>query len=240
MTVEKARIRALLFDIDGTLSDTDDHMVNRLAKFLVPVRWIFKDKDPRSFAHWLIMAAESPGNFMYSIMDTIGVDKYLANLFDLRAQRKQLKRHPSDLFIILPGIKEMLAGLAGHYPMAVVSARSAYSSNLFLKHFELESYFKVVVTSQTCPHTKPYPDPLFYAARELGVPIEDCLMIGDTIVDVHAALAAGAQSVSVLCGFGREKELRKAGTHAILDTTSQMSHFMKSDNAGSSIENMTR
>jgi len=238
MTLDKERIRALLFDIDGTLSDTDDHMVNRLVKLLKPVRWLFKDKDPRSFAHWLIMAAESPGNFMYSALDTLGVDKYFARLFDIRAKRKHLKRHPSDLFIILPGIKEMLADLQGHYPMAVVSARNAYSSNLFLKHFELESYFKVVVTSQTCPHTKPYPDPLLYAARELGVPIEDCLMIGDTIVDVHAALAAGAQSVSVLCGFGRERELRKAGTHAILESTAQLSRFLKGDIDGSKIENL--
>jgi HAD superfamily hydrolase (TIGR01549 family) len=229
MTLERERIRALLFDIDGTLSDTDDHMKSRLVKFLNPVRWLFKDKDPQSFAHWLIMAAESPGNFMYSAMDTIGVDKYFARYFDYRAQRKNRKRQPSDLFIILPGIKEMLSDLAGHYPMAVVSARNAYSSNLFLKHFGLESFFKVVVTSQTCPHTKPYPDPLLYAARELGVTIEDCLMIGDTIVDVHAALAAGAKSVSVLCGFGREKELHKAGTHAILTTTSQLSHFLKGD-----------
>lgn len=237
MNLDKQRIRALLFDIDGTLSDTDDHMVNRLAKLLVPVRWLFKDKDPRSFAHWLIMAAESPGNFMYSALDTIGVDKYFAKLFDLRAQRKQLKRHPNDLFIILPGIKEMLTDLAGHYPMAVVSARNAYSSNLFLKHFGLEPYFKVVVTSQTCPHTKPYPDPLHYAARELGVPIQGCLMIGDTIVDVHAAMAAGAQSLSVLCGFGREKELQKAGTQAILESTAQLSQFLKGGMDGSGIEN---
>lgn len=229
MTLDKERIRALLFDIDGTLSDTDDHMVSRLVKLLNPVRWLFKDKDPQSFAHWLIMAAESPGNFMYSALDTIGVDKYFAKYFDYRAQRNHLKRQPSDLFIILPGVKEMLSDLEGHYPMAVVSARNAYSSNLFLKHFGLSAYFKVVVTSQTCSHTKPYPDPLLYAARELGVPIEDCLMIGDTIVDVHAALAAGAQSVSVLCGFGREKELRKAGTHVILESTAQLNSFLKGE-----------
>jgi len=228
MALVTERIQALLFDIDGTLSDTDDHMTDRLARMLQPVKWLFKDKDPHSFAHWLIMAAETPGNYLYSALDTIGIDRVLASLLDRDARRKHLRRKPSDLYRILPGITQMLQQLSAHYPMAVVSARNAYTSSMFLKHFTLESFFKVVVTSQTCAHTKPYPDPLVYAARELGVAIEDCLMIGDTIVDVHAATAAGAQSISVLCGFGREKELRKAGTHAILENTAQLSDLLLS------------
>jgi ribonucleotide monophosphatase NagD (HAD superfamily) len=51
-------------------------------------------------------------------------------------------------------------------------------------------------------------------------------MIGDTVTDVRAALAAGAQSMSVLCGFGTEKELLKAGTHAVLPSTSLLSTYL--------------
>ncbi len=41
-------------------------------------------------------------------------------------------------------------------------------------------------------------------------------MVGDTVVDIRAGKAAGAQTVGVLCGFGEEDELRKAGADMIL------------------------
>ena len=53
----------------------------------------------------------------------------------------------------------------------------------------------------------------------MGVfPIE-CLMIGDTTIDILAAKAAQAQSVGVLCGFGEKKELEKSGADLILTNT---------------------
>lgn len=44
-------------------------------------------------------------------------------------------------------------------------------------------------------------------------------MIGDTTVDIRAAKLAGMQSVGVLCGFGREKELKRAGADVVLPST---------------------
>ena len=86
----------------------------------------------------------------------------------------------------------------------------------------------MVVTSQTCRRSKPFADPLLYAASQLAIPIENCLMIGDTVTDVRAAKAAGAQSLSVLCGFGLEKELRRAGTQEILASTSELATYLTS------------
>ncbi len=51
---------------------------------------------------------------------------------------------------------------------------------------------------------------------------EDCLMIGDTTVDIRAGKRAGAQTLGVLCGFGEEKELRKYDADLILDTTAEL------------------
>ena len=57
-------------------------------------------------------------------------------------------------------------------------------------------------------------------------------MIGDTVTDVRAAKAAGAQSLSVLCGFGQEDELRKAGTNAILPSTSMLATYLSESQFG--------
>ena len=50
-----------------------------------------------------------------------------------------------------------------------------------------------------------------WAAQQMQVKPEECLMVGDTTVDIRAGKSAGAQTVGVLCGFGTERELRRAG-----------------------------
>jgi phosphoglycolate phosphatase-like HAD superfamily hydrolase len=51
-------------------------------------------------------------------------------------------------------------------------------------------------------------------------------MIGDTTVDIRAGKAAGAQTVGVLCGFGEEEELRRAGADLILPKTPHLADFL--------------
>ena len=104
----------------------------------------------------------------------------------------------------------------------MVSARDERSSLAFINQFGFSELFKVVVTSQSVRHTKPFPDPMLYAAEKLNVPPGRCLMVGDTPVDMRAARLAGMQSAGVLCGFGREKGLRQAGANVILPSTADL------------------
>lgn len=221
-SIDLALIQGLLFDIDGTLSDSDDHMVDRVCKVLSPICWLFRNKDPKHFARWLVMAVESPANFLYLLADRVGLDAMFARLYNWMAHRRKKKSADESHFKIIPGVREMLETLAEHYPMAVVSARDALTTRHFLEQFDLLPFFRVVVTSQTCKYTKPYPDPLLYAAQVLGVPAEACLMIGDTVVDVRAGKAAGAQTAAVLCGFGQKSELIRAGADLVLTATPEI------------------
>ncbi len=116
----------------------------------------------------------------------------------------------------------MLERLFQTYPLAIVSARDTSSTMQFLDQFNLTHYFARIATDQTCEHTKPFPDPIVWVAKELGVPPEACLMVGDTSVDIRAGKAAGAQTVGVLCGFGEEDELRKYGADLILSSTADL------------------
>jgi len=220
MTLDTQKIKALCFDVDGTLSDTDDQFVAKLAHWLTPVSFIFPDKDPRPFARRFVMFTESPGNFAYSLTDRLGIDGILMALGD-RVYRMGLGKGPKP-FLLIPCVKEILIKLQQHYPMSVVSARGARSTGWFLDQFELTPMFHTIVTAQTCKYTKPRPDPILYAADQMGVEPEECLMVGDTTVDILSAMAAGAQSVGVLCGFGENDELVKAGANIILDTTADL------------------
>ena len=221
--LDLSRVKALLFDVDGTLADSDDQLVQRLVNLLKPLHFLIPEPQALTFSRRLVMRFESPGNALLVLADRLHMDSFIARVLDKRARRRA--DHTS--YPVVPGVQQMLQALAPRYPLAVVSARNALTTHAFLEHNALEPYFAIVVTSQTCPHTKPYPDPLLYAAHALGVPIQDCLMIGDTVVDVRAARAAGAQSLSVLCGFGTEKELLAAGTQAILPSTADLTKFLE-------------
>jgi N-acetyl-D-muramate 6-phosphate phosphatase len=215
MTLDLPRIKTLCFDVDGTLSDTDDLYVQKVARFFP--RFLFRDPDhsARRFVMWI----EAPGNALLGIADTIGLDDEIAAFIDWLSRHRKMS---SKKFLLIPGVDEMLMLLKGRYPMSVVSARDEKGTMRFLEQFDLVKYFDVIVTGQSVEHTKPYPDPILFAARKMGVQPEECLMIGDTTVDMRAGKSAGAQTVGVLCGFGEEAELRRMGADLILKNTSDL------------------
>lgn len=228
MALQTKRIRALCFDIDGTLSDTDDLWVKKFERLLRPLNFAFPNRQVRPFARWTVMALESPGNFVYSLLDRLGLDNKIARIYSAMARRGVTESH-RRIFWLVPRAKETLEELARRYPLAVVSARDRASTLAFLDHFQLHPLFKAVATAQTCYYTKPFPDPVLWAAEQMGVAPNECLMIGDTTVDIRAGKAAGAQTVGVLCGFGRQHELERAGADLILPSPAWLPDVLNED-----------
>ena len=219
MTFDSSRIKALCFDVDGTLSDTDDVYVHKVERFFPKILF----KDPKHAARRFVMWVEAPGNALLGLTDTIGLDDEIIALIDWISRHQ---KRSSKTFFLVPGVDEMLKQLKGHYPMSVVSARDEKGTMRFLEQFNLVQYFDAVITGQSAEHTKPYPDPIRLAAQKMGVKPEECLMIGDTTVDMRAGKSAGAQTAGVLCGFGEEPELKKQGADVILKTTSDLAGLL--------------
>jgi N-acetyl-D-muramate 6-phosphate phosphatase len=212
MSLDLARIKAICFDVDGTLSDTDDLFTQKISRFFPS----FLFKNPDHAARRFVMWVEAPGNALLGLADKLGVDDEMITIINwLSRHRKQF----SKKFLLVPGVDEMLKQLHGCYPMAVVSARDEHSTMAFLEQFDLAKYFDVIITGLSAEYTKPYPDPVLLAAKKMNVTPENCLMIGDTTVDIRAGKSAGAQTVGVLCGFGEEAELNQMGADMILKDT---------------------
>ena len=222
MPLDIPRIKALCFDVDGTLSDTDDLYTNRLSGFLP--RSLFR--DPAHAARRLVMWIEAPGNALLGMADTVGLDDKMVALIDWTSRHRKL---PVKKYILVPGVDILLGHLKGRYPMAVVSAREEKSTLRFLNQFDLLKYFDVVVTGLSTIHTKPYPHPILFAAKKMGVKPEECLMIGDTTVDMRAGKSAGAQTVGVLCGFGEKDELLRMGADLILNSTNELAEAVSTE-----------
>lgn len=225
-TFDKNRLQAICFDVDGTLRDTDDLFVRRLNELLHPLRPILRNREPKVLARRIVMATENPGNSFMTLADRLGMDAALSRVGDWIYRLGSAK--PALPAPMVEGANQMLRLLASDFSLAVVSSRSEKVTMDFLEQLDLLQFFKFVATSQTCRHTKPWPDPIRRAAQEMGVPTEACLMVGDTTVDILAGKACGAQTAGVLCGFGEEHELRRAGADLILKSTTDLSRVLYS------------
>ena len=231
MTVDLSRVRALCFDVDGTIADTDDHLVAQIAAMLDRVPLVSGRRAER-VARQVVMGAETPVQAAYSMLDRLGLD---VPFHRLRARLRNVRRRGTDPahtrnveaidevpHDMVAGVQEMIAELAADFPMCTISTGTVPRIERFLEHYRVRQHFAAVVGSQTTPRMKPYPDPLLYAAKAMGVAPQECLMIGDTTMDIRTGRAAGAQTIGVLCGFGTEDELRAAGAQLILRTTSDL------------------
>jgi phosphoglycolate phosphatase-like HAD superfamily hydrolase len=220
MGLDLERIEALCFDVDGTLMDTDDQIVQQVAAWLGLFKGIMSDRAREKLARRIIMGLESPSNRALQFLDWIGLDGLYAALNN-RLHRWGWRRLPTE-YPLIPGTIAALEKLKPHYPMAIVSARGALQVDAFIAHHALEHFFVTVVSGQTRPRSKPHPDPILWAAEQMNLPPDACVMIGDTTVDIHAGRAAGTQTIAVLSGFGEAAELQKVGSDIILPSVAEL------------------
>ncbi len=222
LRIALTEVEAILFDLDGTLIDTDDVMIERVARRLRPLARLFSRGDPKRVLRRAIMASEGPTNTFLTVLDILGLDDEIFALGD-RLRRLRGLRTPAN-FQPVDGVVEAVRELSGRYPLGVVTTRSQRDAQAFLEQQALVDCFSVVVTHEDTWRLKPHPEPIRYAAEQLGVAIERCLMVGDTGMDVRAAKAAGAYAVGVLCGFGEQGDL--VGADLILENPAELGEWL--------------
>ncbi|MBW8011227.1 MAG: HAD family hydrolase [Chloroflexi bacterium] len=226
MPLDISRIRVLCFDIDGTLNDTDDQFVERVERVLKVFRFLLLEQDQHKASRRLVMWLEKPGNFVYGLPDRLGLDDDFSKIITWLHNQNLISR--STDFKIIPGSLETLDKLAQHFLLAVVTARDAYRTHAYVESLGIDRLFECVAHAQTCPRTKPFPDPILWVASKVGVAPRSCVMVGDTNIDMRAGKAAGAQTVGVLSGFGEREELQEAGADLILKSVAGLLEILLS------------
>jgi phosphoglycolate phosphatase-like HAD superfamily hydrolase len=212
LSQQKREVQGYFFDLDGTLMDTDDQAVERLAHRL---RFLGVARATR-LARRLVMFVETPMNLAMTAFDTVGLDPLIFAL------RRRLSRAIEPTFRLVPGVVPLIEYLAPLADLAVVTTRSHQDAEIFLAQHNLRQHFSLLATQETTKRLKPHPEPILYAAQQLGLSPSACMMVGDTTVDILAARRAGAWAVGVLCGFGEARELHRAGAHVVLNTTADL------------------
>jgi phosphoglycolate phosphatase-like HAD superfamily hydrolase len=217
MSLPFDQIEAIFFDLDGTLVETDDIVVERWQWYLRP----FFGDNAHERARWLMMKMETPGNMLITLLDWLNLDRPLMGFTDKLRRRRGV--YPAQEFRLIPGVEEMIVSLAPDYQLGLITTRSRYHIEQFLLRFPtIAPAFDVTIGLQDTRRLKPSPEPVLLAANKLQVRVDNCVMIGDTTVDVVSARRAEVWSIGVLCGFGERPELEKAGAHLIVKSTADI------------------
>jgi 2-phosphoglycolate phosphatase len=187
--------QAVLFDLDGTLADTAPDLAAAVNKMrhergleMVPL----DDLRPLASAgaRGLIGGAFGigPEHHDYASMR----EEFLAN-------------YEADLCIettLFPGIDAVLDELdARGVRWGIVTNKVARLTDPLVALLGLDLRAGCVVSGDTTPHSKPHPAPLLHAARELNLPPERVVYVGDDLRDVQAGFAAGMVTVAAAYGY---------------------------------------
>jgi phosphoglycolate phosphatase len=181
----------LLFDLDGTLVDS----VADLTASLNHVR-----ASHGAAAHSLETVRGFVGDGAWRLVERGVADLPVAVPEALAEFRAHYGVHCLDQTRPYPGVEAMLAGLRDR-PCAIVSNKPQHFCERIVRGLGWAQNFGAVVGARDGVTVKPAADLLAIAAAQLGVPLADCWMIGDSPNDVRAARAAGCVAVGVAWGL---------------------------------------
>jgi predicted PurR-regulated permease PerM/phosphoglycolate phosphatase-like HAD superfamily hydrolase len=215
-------VRAILFDLDGTLAETDDTLAKEWGRRLRFLRRILPRLDTEHAARRLICMLEGPSGRILSLLDRMGWDdealRFYGWLCRLRGAR------PADALRPVAGTPQLAQALARRYRLSIVTTRRAEEVTAFLEQNGFNGAFSAIVSGDSSRRLKPHPQPLRQAAEALGVPLAQCVLVGDTAADIQAAKAAGVFAIGVLCGFGDAKDLSEADL--VLPSTAHLADWL--------------
>jgi phosphoglycolate phosphatase len=187
-------VRALIFDLDGTLIDSKVDLIHSVNAMLREV------KRPA-------LAAETISGYIGH-----GAPQLVARAMGGTATEEELKHalqfflhyyeeHKMDSTDAYPGVEETLARL-GDLPMAVLTNKPERISVRILNSLGLAKYFRLIYGGNSFESKKPDPFGANKILQEFGIAAGDTLLVGDSEVDVQTARNAGTLAAAVNYGFG--------------------------------------
>jgi 2-phosphoglycolate phosphatase len=177
----QAPLQAVLFDLDGTLIDSYDAITASVNH----VRGLH-NLPPLSEPEVRTKVGRGAIRLM---VDTVGVGDPQANVNEYLAHHPSVLRSGTRL---LPGVIETLTYLHGKkYRLGVCSNKPVAFSRELLTFLGLEPLLDLVIGPEDVARPKPAPDMILAALTRLGLAPGDALYIGDMVVDIETARAAG-------------------------------------------------
>jgi len=206
-------VQAVLFDLDGTLIDSAPDLGAAADKMRV-------DRGLPSLPAALYRPMAGAG--ARGMIDVaFGLTPEHANFAALREEFfSNYEQCLTQSTYAFDGVQELIAQLVAlDLPWGVVTNKSSRFTDPLTRAMPLFVSACAVVSGDTTPHSKPHPEPLFEAARRLGIDPARCLYVGDDERDIVAGLAAGMGTVAATYGYlGEKSDPAQWGAHATINS----------------------
>ena len=210
------QLPAVLFDLDGTLVDSNYQHVAawfealRSAGIIIPLWKIHRriGMSGKSFLHELLR--EIPRNGRHT------------NLDRLEGKHDTIFKNSIPRLSPLPGANRLLKHLSRHnIRTAIATTGGRAQTSQLLKRLRIPKSV-VVVTGDDVEKAKPSPDIFVMAAQKLECPINDCIVVGDSSWDMLAAGRKSALGVALLSGGYGQEDLERAGAFRVYSDPADM------------------
>jgi phosphoglycolate phosphatase len=204
-------IKAVLFDLDGTLLDsapdlvaTLNHLRAGLDLAAMPVSELRRFVSRGAIG--LIKAGMPP-------CDEATLATRRASFLDHYQDNSFVNSRPFE------GVEAMLSGLAGrNIPWGIVTNKMEFLSFPILEKVGWLSTAAVVICGDTVPYIKPHPEPVLAACKAIGVDPGSTLMVGDDPRDIEAGIRAGSHTAFAVYGYADAgNELGKDGNTVLIN-----------------------
>jgi HAD superfamily hydrolase (TIGR01509 family) len=216
--------KAIIFDFDGVLLESEFEGNQAIAKLLTDLG--HKTSVEEALNHYVGLSGQQ---FIDAIESRIGAK--LPPQFHERMRAHSLRALREGIRAVV-GAVEFVRSLPPGLPKAVASSSSTRWIRTHLDHLGLGDAFGDHIYSgrEHVERGKPAPDLYIYAARQLGLPIADCVVIEDSEVGAKGALASGARVVGLAAGShcldGHADRLRALGVSEIADSFDEVGRLL--------------
>jgi len=212
------RVKGALIDLDGTIVDSRRAYSEALKKTYKALG--LKNFNPA-------IALEIPRRLeqnqpLTDLIPEVNIEKFLETYLGVYYAITENETKP------LPNVSKTLEELSRRLKLALLTMRHVPEENIRkeLAKFGLAKYFQCVFTALDMRFPKPSPKAILECVEKLGVKISECVVVGDSIMDIRAGKNAGAKTVAVLSGIFLREELVKEKPDLILKDISELPGFL--------------
>jgi HAD superfamily hydrolase (TIGR01509 family) len=186
-----AKIKYVLFDLDGTLVDSSAGVVTATNYALAKLKQSLR-------------STEEIARFIGYPLEDMFLSFCRAPIDELKAAfQEKAAMVMSDSARMMPGAEDIIISMHGAgYKLAIATTKFSIHTRGIVAKFGWSRYFTALASGDEVSRVKPAPDIVQLALTKLGAEPDLSVMIGDTVNDILAARAAGIKTISIISPFG--------------------------------------
>ena len=199
----RLKIKAIVMDMDGTITRFN-------LDFVEARRRVLRDVEQMNLRTLDMTEQMSTYLLLKRLKENIDADKFDGIRKKFYGYVQEMEVRAAQDATLYPGALETLNLLRGwRLKIGIVTNNSRVGTELTLKRLRLDNFFDAVVTRDDCDEMKPDAGPVRKVLESLDIRPEDAILVGDSIIDIMAAKAAGLPSAGVPTGpFSGERLLQ--------------------------------